>query len=72
LVKLFEEATDTEFNAIGPGHMAVVGEPSREAIRLIFSQHGFSMTEFDWTPLLGGVDLTEYDEGRRSTFILSR
>ncbi len=72
LVKLFEESTDSEANAIGPGNMALVGHPSREAIRLIFSQHGFSMTEFDWTPMGGGSDLMDYNEDRRSTFVLSR
>ena len=72
LVKLFEETTGAESNAIGPGNMAVVGHPSREAIRLIFSQHGFSVTEFDWTPMLGGPDLMDYNEDRRSTFVLAR
>jgi hypothetical protein len=72
LVKLFEEPTDAEANAIGPGNMTVVGHPSREAIRLIFRQHGFSVIEFDWTPMLGGGDLMDYNEDRRATFVLSR
>jgi predicted nicotinamide N-methyase len=72
LVKLFEEPTDHESHAVGTSEMAVVGHPSREAIRMIFSRHGYSMSEFDWAPLLGGADLADYTEYRRSTFVLAR
>jgi predicted RNA methylase len=72
LVKLFEEATENEAHAVGTNDMAIVGHPSREAIRMIFAQHRFSMSEFDWTPMRGGVDLVDYTEDRRSTFVLTR
>ncbi len=72
LTKLFAEPTASEANAIGAGPSAIVGHPSREAIRLIFSQHGFSAMEFDWGPMLGGPGLADYNEDRRSTFVLSR
>jgi hypothetical protein len=52
--------------------MAIVGHPSREAMGMIVSQHGFAVSEFDWTPLRGGADLVDYTENRRSTFVLSR
>jgi len=71
-VELFGEATAAEANAVGAQRIAVVGHPSREAIKLIFSQHGFGMSEFDWTPLRGAPDLKDYNEDRRSTFVLSR
>ena len=72
LIKLFQEPTGVEANAIGPDAMAVVGHPSREAIDLINSRHGFSMSEFDWAPSRGPRELQDYNEDRRSTFVLSR
>jgi hypothetical protein len=72
LMKLIEEPTEVEANAVVASEMAVVGYPSREAIRMIFSQHGFSMSEFDWAPMRGGADLVDYADERRSTFVLSR
>ena len=72
LTKLFAEPTALEANAIGTEVNAIVGHPSREAVRLIFSQHGFAMTEFDWATMRGKRDLIDYNEDRRSTFVLSR
>jgi hypothetical protein len=72
LVKLFKEKTNHEANAFGEEEMAVVGHPSREAVSLIFSQHGFTATEFDWTPYRGSPNLKDYNEDRRTTFVLSR
>ena len=72
LTKFFSEPTSSEANAIGAEPNAIVGHPSRETIRLIFAQHGFTTMEFDWGPWLGMHDLADYNEDRRSTFVLSR
>jgi hypothetical protein len=69
---LFAEPTDHESNAIGVQAVAIVGHPSREAVQLIFGQHGFSVQEFDWRPAVGAPELADYNEDRRTTFVLSR
>jgi len=71
-VKLRSESTTAEGYAFGHDPFAIVGHPTREAIDLVFSRHGFKMTEFDWSPLRGPTELADYNEGRRSTFVLSR
>jgi predicted RNA methylase len=72
LVKLFEEPTASEANALGAHANAIVGHPSREAIKLIFAQHRFEVVEFDWRPFRGSAELADYNDDRRSTFVLSR
>lgn len=72
LSHLFAEPTSSEANAVGSDERAVVGHPSREAIKLIFSNQGFGIQEFDWVPFRGGSDTLDYNQDRRSTFLLSR
>lgn len=73
-MRYVEEATADEWNAVGPGTTALVGYPSRNAIRLIFRQFGYTqMREVDWPSLLDDpTDLQDYATDARSTFVLSR
>lgn len=75
MVRFFAEPTDIERNAVGTSPLAIVGYPSRNAIRLLFGHFGFNvMREIDWSPMLVGdiAPICEYANGMRSTFVLSR
>jgi hypothetical protein len=75
IIKLFEERTDEQKNAVGCMPTTLVGHPSREAIKMIFKHAGYSIREIDWMPILNqmGTDgVTEYQTGDRATFILER
>jgi methyltransferase family protein len=73
LVTLKQERADVEGFGFEEGPFALVGVPSRDAIKLIFQHNGFSTDEIDWTPYLKSPDgLWGYDVGTRATFLLSR
>jgi hypothetical protein len=75
MIRFYEEPTGEERNAIGASPLAIVGHPSRNAIRLLFGHFGFHATkEVDWSPMLVGdtAPIYEYANGTRATFVLSR
>lgn len=55
---------------------AIVGHPSRGALRFIFDAFGYDTEEFDWASLISGqdeaVDVWHYKQGRRATFRMTR
>jgi hypothetical protein len=59
-----------------PGsNVALVGYPSRAAVRLMFDYFGFDCEEFDWRSLVAQGPLegiADYAEGRRTTFLMTR
>jgi predicted nicotinamide N-methyase len=73
VVKLAQEPTDVEGFGWEDGPSALVGTPSRSAVKLIFHHHGFLGEEVDWTPYLQDtLGVEEYKEGTRATFLISR
>jgi hypothetical protein len=73
IIELSTESSADEGAAVGMTARVIVGRPSREAIRLIFGEFGFTVREVDWTPYKKNVPaLSEYWTGDRSTFVLSR
>jgi len=73
ILELMSEPTDSEGNAFGSEAMALVGRPSRAAIRLIFGHYGYAEREIDWSPYVTGDEvLADYHNGERATFVLSR
>lgn len=73
VIELSTESSADEGAAIAVTNRVIVGRPSREAIRLIFGEFGFTVREVDWTPYKKNVPaLSEYWTGDRSTFVLSR
>lgn len=63
-------------NEIYPGAgVAIVGHPSRQAVRFFFHQFGFDIHEIPWRPYLrkwGRQDLGDYASGKRATFLATR
>jgi Methyltransferase domain len=73
IIELMIEPTDSEGNAFGSDPLAIVGRPSRAAIRLIFGHFGYGFREVDWSPFLYNDEaLADYYRGERATFVLSR
>ncbi len=73
IIRLMNEKTDEEGNAVACGAMTIVGHPSREAIKLIFGHFGYSVREIDWSPYVENDEsLADYYRGERATFLLSR
>jgi hypothetical protein len=73
IIELMIEPTDSEGNAFEPDPMAIVGRPSRAAIRLIFGHFGYGCREVDWSPFVCNDEaLADYYRGERATFVLSR
>ena len=63
-------------NEIYPGAgVAIVGHPSRQAVRFFFRQFGFTIKEVPWRPYLrkwGREGLGDYVTGKRATFLATR
>lgn len=55
--------------------VAIVGRPSRAAVRYLFNAFGFRVSEVDWTPVVdrwGRRGLVDYATGERATFVAER
>ena len=73
MVEFAEEPTDVEGFGFENGPLALVGIPSRSAVKLIFHHHGYLTEEIDWTPYLqASSGLEEYRKGTRATFLICR
>jgi SAM-dependent methyltransferase len=73
MVKLGVESTDVEGFGFENGPLALVGTPSRSAVKLIFHHHGYLCEEIDWKLYLQDfTGVEEYREGTRATFLISR
>jgi hypothetical protein len=73
IIELSTESSADEGAAIAATARVIVGRPSRQAIRLIFGEFGFTVREVDWTGYKKDVPaLNDYWTGNRSTFVLSR
>ncbi|MGH9808980.1 MAG: methyltransferase domain-containing protein, partial [Terriglobia bacterium] len=75
VIRLTEEPTSLQSNAIGEAPTAIVGSPSREAIDMIFRHVGFAAQEIDWMPILneyGPEGVEDYASRNRTTFVLRR
>ncbi len=73
VIELSTESSANEGAAVAATDRVIVGRPSREAIRLVFGEFGFTVREVDWTPYKKNVPaLSKYWTGDRSTFVLSR
>jgi hypothetical protein len=73
LVTLKREPANVEGFGFEDGPFALVGIPSRDAVKLIFEHNGFLSEEIDWTPYLRAPSgLEGYEGGTRATFLLSR
>ena len=78
VVQLLLDPVEHEAMAVGDeltrdGH-ALVGRPSAEAVGLLFSHFGFTVSEVDWSEVIaaGYRQINDYKQGWRSTFLASR
>jgi hypothetical protein len=75
VIRLWDEPTALQANAIGDRPTALVGAPSRSAVRLMFLHAGFNAQEIDWCSILnqyGPEGVEDYRDGTRTTFLLQR